>query len=179
MQLTASAILALLPALSAFVGQVNGVPTRLVKRQDVVSVHGTINEPAESAAIAPGATFDFDFESVNYCESGYEPITVYLFENEPDVSDMNADGSFPESAYLYEFGEWLIPNFGLPAQQDPPPPPSNLTMPDFSQASTNAATYSDATFYLTVVETYLDCPGDVAKEFGVTTNSIVYNATTA
>jgi len=175
MQFTAGVIL----ALSALVGQAAAVPTRLVQRQDVVPTHGDIDAPAQSASIAPGATFDFDFESVNYCESGYEPITVYLFANEPDVSDMNTDGSFPESAYLYEFGQWLIPNFGLPPQQDPPPPPSNLTMPDFSQASTNAATYSDATFYLSVVETYLDCPGDVAKEFGITTTSIVYNATTA
>ena len=47
---------------------------------------------------------------------------------------------------------------GLPAQQDPPPPPSNLTMPNFATMPTNARTYSDAPFYLTVVETYLDCP---------------------
>ncbi|KAH9927328.1 uncharacterized protein B0H18DRAFT_1118588 [Fomitopsis serialis] len=170
MQFTAGVVL----ALSALVGQAATVPTTLVQRQEVVPTHGTINAPAESAAIAPGATFDFDFASVNYCESGYEPITVYLFENEPDVSDLNTDGSFPESDYLYEFGQWLIPT-----SVRPPPPPSNLTMPDFSQASTNAATYSDATFYLTVVETYLDCPGDIAKEFGITTTSIVYNATTA
>ncbi|KZT70308.1 hypothetical protein DAEQUDRAFT_737516 [Daedalea quercina L-15889] len=175
MQFIATALL----ALTALVGQATAMPARLVRRQDVVSVHGTIDAPAEAAAIAPGATFDFEFDSVNYCESGYEPIVVYLFANEPDVSDMNTDGSFPESAYLYEFGEWLIPNFGLSPQQSPPPPPSNLTMPDFSQASTNPTTYSDATFYITVVETYLDCPGDVAKEFGVTTSSIVYNATSS
>lgn len=39
---------------------------------------------------------------------------------------------------------------------DPPPPPSNLTMTDF--LTTNAQTYSNVPFYLTVVETYLDCP---------------------
>ncbi|EPT00807.1 hypothetical protein FOMPIDRAFT_1121907 [Fomitopsis schrenkii] len=173
MQFTAVAL-----ALSALVSQAAALPTTLVQRQFVVSAHGTIDAPAQDAAIAPGDAFDFDFESVNYCESGYEPITVYLFEDEPDVSQMNADGSFNETLYLYKFGQWLIPNFGLPAQQDPPPPPSNLTMPNLAQ-TTNARTYSDVQFYLTVVETYLDCPGDIAEEFGLTSTSIVYNATTA
>ena len=109
MQYTAIAL-----ALSALVSQAAALPTTLVHRQDVVPTHGNIAAPAQSAAIAPGETFDFDFESVNYCESGYEPITVYLFENEPDVSQMNADGTFNESLYLYQFGQWLIPNFGTP-----------------------------------------------------------------
>ncbi|KAI0731837.1 hypothetical protein C8Q72DRAFT_793673 [Fomitopsis betulina] len=163
-------------ALSALVSQAAALPTTLMQRQIVAAVHGSISAPAQDAPIAPGEPFAFDFQSVNYCESGYEPVTVYLFENEPDVSQMNADGSFNETLYLYKFGQWLIPNFGLPAM-DPPPPPSNLTMPDF--LTTNAQTYSNVPFYLTVVETYLDCPGDIAKEFGVTTGSIVYNATTA
>lgn len=107
MQFTAVAL-----ALSALVSQAAALPTTLVQRQFVVSAHGTIDAPAQDAAIAPGDAFDFDFESVNYCESGYEPITVYLFEDEPDVSQMNADGSFNETLYLYKFGQWLIPNFG-------------------------------------------------------------------
>ena len=100
-------------ALSALVGQAAALPTTLVQRQIIVPTHGTIDVPAASAAIAPGAMFNFDFESVNYCESGYEPITVYLFENEPDDSQMNVDGTFNETLYLYEFGQWLIPNFGM------------------------------------------------------------------
>ena len=108
MQFTAIAL-----ALTALVSQAAAVPTTLVQRQIVVPTHGTIDAPAEDAAIAPGEIFDFDFESVNYCESGYEPITVYLFESEPDVSQMNADGTFNETLYLYQFGEWLIPNFGM------------------------------------------------------------------
>ena len=38
------------------------------------------------------------------------------------------------------------------------PAPAQLTMPDFSKTPTNAKTYSNVPFYLTVVETYLDCP---------------------
>lgn len=99
-------------ALSALVSQAAALPTTLMQRQIVAAVHGSISAPAQDAPIAPGEPFAFDFQSVNYCESGYEPVTVYLFENEPDVSQMNADGSFNETLYLYKFGQWLIPNFG-------------------------------------------------------------------
>ncbi|KZT06494.1 uncharacterized protein LAESUDRAFT_759322 [Laetiporus sulphureus 93-53] len=150
-----------------------------IKRQIINEYAGSIVAPANYTGIAPGAAFDFDYDSVNVCESGYEPITVWLLEQAPSVDAMASDGTFEDGTYLYRFGEWLIPNFGLPAQQDPPPPPDNLTMPDFSSAALGSYIFTNATFYLTIVETYENCPGYIPYEYGVTANVIVYNATTS
>lgn len=109
MQLRLSTLLPLLSVLSVFIGQAASLPA---KRQTVVPVQGSVAAPSSNDDIAPGATFDFNFESVNYCESGYEPITVYLLEQPPSSDDLTSDGTFAEGSYLYEFGEWLIPNFG-------------------------------------------------------------------
>ncbi|KZT06497.1 uncharacterized protein LAESUDRAFT_736899 [Laetiporus sulphureus 93-53] len=146
------------------------------KRQIVVPTAGSIVEPSNYTAIAPGAVFDFVFDSVNYCESGYEPITVWLFEQPPSIDDMASDGTFQNGTYLYYFGKWLINNFGLPPMQTPP---NNLTMPDFSAAAEGSQIFSNATFYLTVVETYEDCPGDIPYEYGFTSNVVIYNATSS
>lgn len=173
MQLRLSTLLALVPALTTSLAA--SVPLR---RQDVVAAHGSISLPGTYDAIAPGATFNFGFDSVNYCESGYEPVTIWLLETPPTVEDMTTNGTFATGTYLFEFGEWLVPNFGLP-EQDPPPPPSSLAMPDFSTQEYGSLFFSNATFYLTVVETYLDCPGNVPKEYGITSTPIIYNATSS
>ncbi|CCM05548.1 uncharacterized protein FIBRA_07775 [Fibroporia radiculosa] len=172
MQLKFGYLFPLVSVVSALVGHAASVPT---KRQYVVPSHGSIVAPSGNASIVPGAIFDFDFDSINYCESGYEPITVWLLEQEPTDADVTSDGVFPNGTYLYNFGEWLIPNFGLPAEQTPPPPPSTLTMPDFSTAAFGGLIFSNATLYLAVIETYMDCPGYVAKEYGLSSTPIIYN----
>ncbi|KAI0932786.1 hypothetical protein AcW2_001316 [Taiwanofungus camphoratus] len=174
MQFRTSAFLQLLSVLSLFTGHGAGTPT---KRQIIISAHGIIDAPSANTTIAPGATFAFEYSVANACESGYSPLTVWLLQQPPSDDDLTSDGVFAEGTYLYEFGKYLVPNFGLPAMSDPPPPPSNLSMPDFSSPEEGSLVFSNATFYFTVVETYRDCPPDIPLEYGMTSNPIVYNAT--
>ena len=67
--------------------------------------------PANGTTIDPGATFAFDYENSNECESGYSPISVWLSTSAPTSSDISG-GELVSGSYIYKFGDWLIPNFG-------------------------------------------------------------------
>lgn len=160
----------LFPALLVLAGSASSLPT---KRQ---SIHdfGTITAPTSGVAIAPGQTFNFSFTSVNYCESGYEPLSVYLTAAAPSDETFAVDGAyggFAEGDYLYHFGDYLIPNFGLPPMETPVP--STLVMPDLSTLN-----YTGTSPYIVAIETYESCPGDIPYEYGMTSNPIIYSPAT-
>lgn len=110
MQFRTSAFLQLLSVLSLFTGHGAGTPT---KRQIIISAHGIIDAPSANTTIAPGATFAFEYSVANACESGYSPLTVWLLQQPPSDDDLTSDGVFAEGTYLYEFGKYLVPNFGM------------------------------------------------------------------
>ncbi|EMD31579.1 hypothetical protein CERSUDRAFT_100249 [Gelatoporia subvermispora B] len=138
-----------------------------VKRQ-MESNHGTgdLATPADGTVISSGATYNFGYENVNGCESGYSPITVWILASPPVFADLNTTGEFNSSDCLFSYGEYLIPNFGLPAMSSPPPPPSTLEMPDLGVPSGDV--------YLAVVESLIDCPPDIPLEYSLTFNTISY-----
>ncbi|GBE83222.1 hypothetical protein BKA93DRAFT_725691 [Sparassis latifolia] len=166
--------LVVLSTLVALAGHAASSPT---KRQTIYN-YGTIDEPVVGTAIAPGETFPFEFTSVNLCESGYNPVSVWLLAEPPSDETFAVSGNyggFASGDYLYQFGDYLIPNFGLPPMNTPVP--SSLVMPDLS--ALGEGVYSNATLYLAVVETYLDCPPDIPAEYGVTSNAIIYNTSSS
>ncbi|OSD05389.1 hypothetical protein PYCCODRAFT_1465295 [Trametes coccinea BRFM310] len=136
----------------------------VAKRQGVVPAHGLTVQPADGSTVTPGAAFPFEYENENYCESGYSPISVYLSTSPPTDADVSG-GELVDGSFVYKFGDYLIANFGLPPMETPPPP--TLTAPTLDVAD-------DATLYLSVVETYRDCPGGVALEYGLETTTVLY-----
>ncbi|KAI0761659.1 hypothetical protein BD413DRAFT_485507 [Trametes elegans] len=160
------------------------------KRQIVVPAHGTTVAPAEGSTILDGASFPFSYQNRNYCESGYSFISVYLSATPPAAADVTGGGELADGSFIYKFGDYLIPNFGLPAMSNPPPPPPTLLTPSLSVSDSS-------TLYLSVVETFRDCPvraivpqcrrihadamtpeqGGIQLEFGLETTSVVYTFT--
>ncbi|KAI0662370.1 hypothetical protein C8Q70DRAFT_957870 [Cubamyces menziesii] len=136
------------------------------KRQIVVPAHGTTTEPTGGSVIAAGDAFPFKYENVDYCESGYSPISVFLSTTAPTDADVTNSGELADGSYVYKFGDFLIANFGLPGMGTPPPP--TLTMPPLDGVS------DGSTLYLSVVETYRDCPGGIQFEYGLETTTVVY-----
>ncbi|KAI0358909.1 hypothetical protein OH77DRAFT_1395991 [Trametes cingulata] len=135
------------------------------KRQIVVSEHGTTVDPVSGSTITPGASFPFSYENRNFCESGYSPISVYLSTTQPTTADVTNSGELADGSFVFKFGDFLIANFGLPPMETPPPP--TLTAPTLDVTD-------GSTLYLSVVETYRDCPGHVPLEFGLETTTVVY-----
>ncbi|KAI0666213.1 hypothetical protein C8Q78DRAFT_984575 [Trametes maxima] len=128
-----------------------GASHNAVKRQIVVPSHGTTVNPADGSTITPGASFPFTYQDRNFCESGYSLIWLYLSVEPPTSANVTTGGQLADGSFVFTFGDFLIPNFGLPAMQNPPPPPSTLTAPTLDIAD-------DTTLYFSVVETYRDCP---------------------
>ncbi|KAH9947374.1 hypothetical protein B0H21DRAFT_692036 [Amylocystis lapponica] len=165
MQLRTSTLLSICSVFAAFAGHAASVPSR---RQIISGSHGTINSPLNGSAIVSGSTVEFAFASVNPCESGYEPLTVWLLPTPADNTTFTSAGAFAEGSYLYKFGEYLVPNFGLPAMSSPPPPPSTLVVPTLDGVA------DASSIYFAVVETYEDCPPDIPDEYGLTSIPVVY-----
>ncbi|OBZ79872.1 hypothetical protein A0H81_00291 [Grifola frondosa] len=193
--LTASFVFCL-ALLTTWLGLVAATPAS-AKRQIIYPAAGIINAPVAGTAIAPGATFPFSYSVRNVCESGYSAFTVWLLPAPPTNADLDASGNFVAGSYLYDFGEYVVANFGAPSEisvpscewtdieswcraspMQPTPPPS-FTMPDFSTSEFDSVIYINTTMYLAVVESYLYCPGGIYQEFGYTSNAIVYNATSS
>ncbi|KZT07354.1 uncharacterized protein LAESUDRAFT_713795 [Laetiporus sulphureus 93-53] len=170
--------------------------TASIKRQDQSPETGTIVNPAVGTAIDPGASFAFNYSTNNWCHQGYSLFTVWLTPGPDaptyaDVTSTNGNagdsvGILEEGTYLYDFGEFVVNNFrrladlAIEAGELPPtstPPPAALTMPNLLEL--NGTSYSNATFYIAVVDTFQDCPPSVPIELGLTSHSIVYNATTS
>ncbi|OCH92350.1 hypothetical protein OBBRIDRAFT_833477 [Obba rivulosa] len=141
----------------------------IAKRQ-MESGHGTgtLTEPADGTTISSGATYDFEYHNGNGCESGYSPITVWILDTAPVFADLNTTGEFSPGNYLFSYGEYLIPNFGLPPMSSPTPPPATLELPELGIPSGDV--------FIAVVESLLDCPPDIPIEYGLTYNTISYEA---
>lgn len=101
-------------ALSCVVaGTYMGAPTpSLPKRQTVSPDHGTINSPAVNSVIAAGDVFPFEFDSVNPCNSEHEPVTLYITTKPATVDILTSDGKVKEAAVLFDFGDFVVTNFG-------------------------------------------------------------------
>ena len=157
-----------------------GVAAAVAPRQIVESQHGTTVKPAGGATLTHGSTFAFSYTNQNLCHSGYTPISVYLSTSAPTSSDVTTSGGLASGSYVYHFGDYLIANFGQYFTPPVPtilsqlltcpitglstkgtPPPSTLTMPTVSGAT------SGKTLYFSVVETYRDCPVRVLLAFQV------------
>jgi hypothetical protein len=127
-------------------------PRSDIAARQAQSGHGTLAAPSSGLTIAEGSDFPFTFHDVNWCEDGYSPISVWLTDYAPAASNLNSTGQFPEGQYTYYFGEYLIPNFGLPPLEGNNPPPSTLTLPELESLAKGDKVY------LSVVETGTNCP---------------------
>ncbi|KAI9062760.1 hypothetical protein FKP32DRAFT_1573857 [Trametes sanguinea] len=157
---------AFLPAIALSVAtSTHAASLAVTKRQGVVPAHGLTVQPADGSTITAGASFPFEYRNDDYCESGYSPISVYLSTSPPTDADVSG-GELVDGSFVYKFGDYLIANFGLPPMETPPPP--TLTAPTLDVAE-------GATLYLSVVETYRDCPGGVQLEYGLETTTVQYD----
>ncbi|KAI0651406.1 hypothetical protein C8Q79DRAFT_996861 [Trametes meyenii] len=158
----------LLSALALYAATLTqGASLGATKRQIVDPEHGTTVNPTNGSTITAGASFPFTYQDRNFCESGYSLIWLYLSTSPPTSADVTSSGQLADGSFVFAFGDFLIPNFGLPAMQSPPPPPSTLIAPTLDVAG-------GTTLYFSVVETYRDCPGNIQLEFGVETTTVVY-----
>ena len=88
--------------------------TMPTKRQGViVTVPGTTVAPSDGSEISPESSFTFSYERRNYCESGYSPISVYLSTSQPTNADVTGDGELADGSFVFKFGDYLYPNFGM------------------------------------------------------------------
>ncbi|RDX43945.1 hypothetical protein K466DRAFT_655725 [Polyporus arcularius HHB13444] len=139
----------------------------LSKRQtNVVPEHGTTLQPANGTVVAPGQSFPFSYQLMNYCFITYVPVEVYLSTSPPTAADVSRAG-LVDGSYIYSFGGFEAPANGLPPlpPSGPQPPPSSFTMPTLDVPA-------DTTLYLTVVETD-DCPWHQGYT-GFETTTVVY-----
>ncbi|KAH8086596.1 hypothetical protein BXZ70DRAFT_910246 [Cristinia sonorae] len=152
---------ALLPAL------LSGCVSGALVRRTIVEAGGLINSPAAGTTVASGATFTSSYGVRNQCHSGYSPVNFYLLAGKPSTTDVSSSGTFTDP--LFHFGNYLVPNFGLPAMSNPPPPPATFTMPDLEGVG-------DTEVHFAVVETFLGCPPDGHTEYGLSANALQYDA---
>ncbi|KIK58177.1 hypothetical protein GYMLUDRAFT_171421 [Collybiopsis luxurians FD-317 M1] len=129
---------------------VAAAPSSIVARQ-VRSGNGAFSAPTSGLVVTQGSSFPFAFQDSNWCEDGYSPIAVWLTNYAPTTSNLNSTGQFPEGQYSYYFGQYLVPNFGLPAMTGSAPP-STLVLPELPDLTTGEEVY------LAVVETGTNCP---------------------
>ncbi|KAI0344034.1 hypothetical protein BDW22DRAFT_1427684 [Trametopsis cervina] len=154
-----------LAALSAIVPSillVSGSPA-LQKRARLLS---SIVAPSAGSVINPGETFSFQYSLNNWCEGGYTPISLWLLQDAVTSSSLNSSEQFDQ--YIYHFGDYLYPNFGLPAMTHPPPPPATFTMPALDPS------YEGQTIYFAAIQTENSCPPDGHLEYGVASTDIQY-----
>lgn len=169
----------------AFLSLLSVAASTILPRQNQSPETGSLVSPTSGTEIAPGASFAFEYGANDWCHQGYSNFVVYLTPgpDAPTYADVtstagntqNSEGELEEGTYLYNFGRFLVANFGLPSMGTPPP--STLTMPNLLML--NGTSYSDATFYITVVESFSDCPPNIPLEIGLTSNQVIYNATSS
>ncbi|KAI0085700.1 hypothetical protein BDY19DRAFT_996598 [Irpex rosettiformis] len=154
-----AALTVVLPAIISVIAS----PT-LQERDRVLT---SIVAPADATVIQPGQPFSFQYSLNNWCEAGYTPISLYLTQDPPTLSDVDGSGKLDQS--IFHFGDFLYNNFGLP-QMSPFPPPSTFTMPTLD------ASLLGTTIYFAAVQTELQCPPDGHTEHGIDSNSIQYGS---
>ena len=82
---------------------------QIERRTPVVDLT-SINAPTSGDVICGGCDFDFNYGITNwFCHPGYTPFDVYLLQEKPTDSSLNATGGFDE--YLYFLGPFLVSNF--------------------------------------------------------------------
>ncbi|KAF9067128.1 hypothetical protein BDP27DRAFT_1329308 [Rhodocollybia butyracea] len=135
---------------------------------------GTISSPPNGALINPGAWFDFLYNS--RADYGITSLnyTVFLVTSAPVSLVPSA-----EFATGHFFGRFAEPNY--PGNPNPSnTPPAQLVMPDFAQSPGGFGVgkgISNATFYLVVLEEYVDGTATVGAQMSLTANEIIYNGT--
>ncbi|KAK7694148.1 hypothetical protein QCA50_001328 [Cerrena zonata] len=134
----------------------------------IVSSGGTIVSPTSGSDATAGQSIPFHYFDRNKCESGYSLITVYLLDAAPTTLDVTDSGTFTN--FVFSFGNFLIPNFGLPPMTSPTPPPPTLTIPDLGPS------VPDGELFFSIIETFRDCPPDGHIEFGLSSTPIEYHA---
>ncbi|KAF9013540.1 hypothetical protein BDQ17DRAFT_1231940 [Cyathus striatus] len=150
--------------------------------------------PENNAAIAPGASFDFKYQSIaDYGTSSYN-FTVWLFTSPPQ-SDFVALSDYASGYYM---GRYCIPNYPglIPLEDHFNPPPKQLTMPNLSKLGSgfgSGAHAENASFYLTILEEYgtvkvisyllislkilIHVKGSMGYKISLVYNTIRYNVT--
>ncbi|GBE85067.1 hypothetical protein BKA93DRAFT_733296 [Sparassis latifolia] len=136
---------------------------------------GTISAPAPYTPVAPGSAFNFSYNAhADYCISSFS-FTAYVITEPP--TSLIETGDFMGG---YTFGTYQEENY--PAVPWPTnPPPSQLTMPDFSTVESGwgrGFNCTNCTFYITVLEEWDDCAGALGRKFGLASVPVIYNATT-
>lgn len=109
-------ILATFPVILAL-GGATSASTSTVQRRQVVPIDG-IAQPTAGSTISGGSSFTFEYNVVNFCETGYSPLGIYLLPgpNPPTSSSLNSTGGISAGGYLAFLGSYLDANFGtLPA----------------------------------------------------------------
>ncbi|KAK7694179.1 hypothetical protein QCA50_001359 [Cerrena zonata] len=129
---------------------------------------GTIISPTSGSYAIAGQPIPFNYSNTNRCHAIDSPITVYLLDAPPAHSDITDHGEFTN--FLYFFGRFSIPNFGLPPMTDPPPPPPTLTIPNLGPSVPNGE------LFFSVIETIHNCPPDGHDEFDLSYVPIEYYA---
>ncbi|KAF5353113.1 hypothetical protein D9758_008782 [Tetrapyrgos nigripes] len=155
---------------TTFITGVFGASISIPRSTQISAQHGTLVEPTGLTTVLSGVDFSFDYLNSNWCHDGYSPISVWLTDYQPTGTDVNAtSGTFDEGKFTYFFGNFLIPNFGIPVLPGSTPPPPTLTMPDLSGQFS-----AGGTLFLSVIETARDCPpGNVPPQYGLTEAALV------
>ena len=97
-------------SLFAILASVNA-STLLRRQTNIVTEHGTTIEPADGAVVAPGQSFPFSYQLMNYCFCTYVPVSVYLSTSPPTAADVTRQG-LVDGSYIYTFGGFVDPNNG-------------------------------------------------------------------
>ncbi|KAI8983264.1 hypothetical protein BD414DRAFT_442304 [Trametes punicea] len=131
---------------------------------------GTIVTPTADQAVPFGADVPFEYDVSAWCEPAFSPFTVYLTagQNPPVFDNVTDSGALADGAFVLEFGKFVVSRFGLPLPG--PPPPSTLTMPTLEELNLDPT--SDFNFFITVLEEFDGCPGDVGVEYSLTSVGI-------
>ncbi|KAF7312028.1 hypothetical protein MIND_00214800 [Mycena indigotica] len=161
-----------LPILPALVSTIALVNARVVQQRTVSSNHGTITSPSTGTLVSNvgGDAIPFAYSDSNWCHNGYSTTTAWLLDYEPTTANIDAATGLPSNP-IYQFGTYLIPNFGLPPLSGSnPPPPSTLTTPALAPAYA-----SGRSLYLAVIETATACPPgvNIPPQYGVTSVKLV------
>ncbi|KAJ6605646.1 hypothetical protein B0H10DRAFT_1922686 [Mycena sp. CBHHK59/15] len=164
------AVLALLPLIPT----VLSVPSR---RDDT---SGTISTPVNGAVIAPGAAFDFRYNTMaDYGVTSYN-YSVWLLTSMPTTFEQSTN--FAEGHFFGRFAEPNYPGMRVCNPSPKNPAPAQLIMPDFSKNPGGwgaGASDSNGQFALVVMEEYANGSGSVGSRLALAVNSIVYNGTTS
>ncbi|KAH9891219.1 hypothetical protein C8Q73DRAFT_114972 [Cubamyces lactineus] len=144
--------------------------TALPKRQSPAiwqsPYSGTLVSPTAGQPVVLGGDFPFEYDVSSWCEPDFAPFTVYLTEGRelPVFANVTASGALADGAFVFNFGKFVVSRFGLPTSS--PPPPSKLTMP--TPETLNTTFRTESRFYLSIVEEFDGCPGDIAVEYSLT-----------